>query len=78
MSQIPITLDDETLAALERRAEQNGRTVEEEIGMIVADDLHGRSRPVDLVEWSRRIRAMSPRTEQVTDSLELLREDRNR
>jgi hypothetical protein len=77
MDDISVSLDHDTVEALQRRASQSGRTVSEEITSIVKDDVAGRLRPVDFVEWSRRIRAMS-RQQQVTDSLELLREDRNR
>lgn len=78
MNEIKIHIEEDIVAVLQRRAEESGRTVEQEAEKIVADDIAGRLRPVDPVEWSRRIRAMSPRGVQQTDSLELIREGRDR
>jgi hypothetical protein len=78
MTQLAIQLDPDSRARLERRALKNGHTVEEEAAKIIADEVTGLVRPADPVEWSRRIRAMSPHDVQQTDSLELIREGRNR
>jgi len=78
MGEIRINLDQGIIKALERRAAEHGRDVAEEISNIVADDLAGRLRPVDPVEWSRRIRAMTPPGVRQTPAVQLIREDRDR
>lgn len=64
------------VAALKRRARQNKRSLEAELRLIVAD-----AALIDhdfVVSEMRRISAMTPQDRPQTDSLELLREDRDR
>ena len=70
-----IVLSDETLLQLEQAAREHGRTVAEEAAMR----LEGRARIVSrevLIERMRALRASMP--PQTTDSLAMLREDRDR
>ncbi len=81
--EITVSLDDELMAAVRRRADANGRDVAAEIKAIVEEDLRARmSAPrltgQEAVEAFRRIRAMTPVPQQKTDSLAMLREDRAR
>jgi hypothetical protein len=78
MGEIKIKLEQGAIDALERRASQHGWDIAAEISNIVESELGGSALPADPIDWSRRIRAMSPRAVQQTDSLELIREGRNR
>lgn len=75
MNEIRFNLDDGSLETLERLAKQHGRAPADEAVAIVQAVL---DRQRDPVEWSRQIRAMCPVKVQTTDSLQLIREDRNR
>jgi hypothetical protein len=74
MNELRINLDAEVLNVLEQSAKEHGRDVGEEALAILRSVLDRRRDPV---EWSRQIRAMGPQ-KQKTDSLQLIREDRNR
>jgi plasmid stability protein len=78
MDEITITLEREMVAVLERRASQSGRSLSDEISTIVRNDITGRTRPADPVEWARRIRAMTPPGAKQTPAVQLIREDRDR
>ena len=71
-----LTLDDVTMNALEARARQSGVTISEEAADLLRAGLHAAEARQALVERSRALRAAIPR--QTTDSLSLLREDRDR
>jgi plasmid stability protein len=73
-----VDLDSFALEALSERAQAHGRSPEEEAADIIRKQLQRDRGPEYMIEWSRRIRAMSPPGPQKTDSLKLLREDRDR
>lgn len=75
---LKLDLDPADREVLTQRAEANGRSIEQEAAEILHEHLHPEDRRRRLLEWSRRIRAMTPAGIEQTDSLELLREDRNR
>jgi plasmid stability protein len=76
---ITVEFDTDEMAALRLEAEAHGHDVAAEVRERVRRTLppvqHGE---IDFVAWSRRIRAMTPKGVPQTDSLTLLREDRNR
>ena len=72
-----LVIDDITLAVLEERASQHGRTVEQE----AVEALQKQFRPDPVAEFIRRadaIAAMTPKGVVQTDSTLLIREDRDR
>jgi plasmid stability protein len=75
---LKLELGSDELGALSERAQSHGRSPEQEAVEIIRQTLAHADRRQYLVEWSRRIRAMTPPGVQQTDSLKLLREDRNR
>lgn len=75
---VTVHLETYEAEALASRAQQHGRSVEEEASAIVRQHLRQTADRDYLIEWSRRIRAMTPKNVPQTDSLVLLREDRNR
>lgn len=75
---LSLELDEFALEVLSERAQSHGRSPEEEAAYIVRRQLQRDRGPEYMIEWSRRIRAMSPPGPQKTDSLKLLREDRDR
>jgi hypothetical protein len=75
---LSLDLDPFALELLCERANSYGRTPEEEAAEIVRQQLQRDRGPDYMIEWSRRIRAMSPPGVVQTDSLLLLREDRDR
>lgn len=70
-----IVVSDETLRRLEQDALEHGRSVAEEVAARIEGPRNGMSR-TELVERARAFRASLP--PQVSDSLALLREDRDR
>jgi len=75
---ITIDLDRQTYEALSRQAETHGRSVNEEAVDIVRRSVVSKgSEDVDYVAWARRIRAMTPKGVKQTDSVQLIREDRD-
>ena len=72
-----VEFDRDTFEALERRAREHGKTVDEEVVALVRQGL-AKASPGDLVERARAIAAMTPEGVEQTDSALLLREDRNR
>ena len=85
---ISVELDRAAYEELARLAEEHGHTVSEGVRDRVLSSLPQAApsrvdRPmrdgrVDHLEWSRRIRAMTPKGVQQTDSTQLIREDRDR
>ena len=75
---VTFRLENYEVNALASRAQEHGRSIEEEASEIVREHLRKSANREYLLEWSRRIRAMTPRGVPQTDSLVLLREDRNR
>ncbi|MCW5679301.1 MAG: hypothetical protein KIT00_03430 [Rhodospirillales bacterium] len=69
-------VDDDVVAVLRSRAKNNNRSLEAEIRQMLIEAARGKKK-VDLVELADRIAAMTPNVPQ-TDSVELLREDRDR
>ena len=76
MAQVIVrNLDERVVAALKRKAELHGRSLEQELREILASAarLSGEER----VRVSHRIRAMTPPGIPQTDSAKLIREDRD-
>lgn len=71
-------VDDDIVETLKARAKSNNRSLESEIRQILVDQARRPSwRGAELLERAKRIAAMTPDVPQ-TDSVELLREDRDR
>ena len=69
-------LDDRVVARLKERAKANNRSLEAELREILTREVGSMTRQ-ERVALARRIAAMTPNVPQ-TDSVELLREDRDR
>ena len=69
-------LDDQVVARLKERAKANNRSLEAELREILTREVGSMTRQ-ERVALARRIAAMTPNVPQ-TDSVELLREDRDR
>jgi plasmid stability protein len=70
-------VDDEVVDALKARAKAHNRSLEAEIRQLLVDQVRPRWRGAELLAIADRIAAMTPDVPQ-TDSVELLREDRDR
>ncbi len=70
-------LDDDVIKALKTQAKTNQRSLEAEIRYVLTQRADRRSRLADFRERIRQIADMTSGAVQ-TDSVELLREDRNR
>ena len=71
-------VEDEIVKALKARAKSHNRSLESEIRQILVDQVRRPAwRGDELLERAKRIAAMTPNVPQ-TDSVELLREDRDR
>lgn len=70
-------LDDRVIDALKAQARTNQRSLEAEVRYLLTQRVDRRARMTDFRERSARIARMSAGTPQ-TDSVELLREDRER
>jgi plasmid stability protein len=71
-------IDDEVVEALKAKAKAHNRSLEAEIRQILADQARRPTwRGPELLERAKQISAMTPDVPQ-TDSVELLREDRDR
>jgi plasmid stability protein len=77
---ITIELDEAALEELRRLAVTHGRSIDEEAQAIVAERVGHRpkSSPEDSIRRAREIRAMTPKGVVQTDSVALIREDRDR
>jgi len=71
-------IDDETLARLSELAKANRISVQEQAERILAGELNAHARRRPRVESAARISAMTPKDVAQTDSVILLREDRDR
>ena len=67
-------LDDRVIAALRRKAELHGHSLEQELRLALT--AAARLAPEERVALARRIRGMTPASIQQTDSADLIREDR--
>lgn len=77
MAQVIVrNLDDGVVAALKRKAELHGSSLEQELRRILSSA--AKLAPEDRVALARRIRAMTPPGRIQRDSTELIREDRDR
>jgi antitoxin FitA len=76
MAQVLVrNLDDQVVAALRRKADLHGHSLEQELRatLTAAVRLSGKER----ADLAKRIRAMTPKGVEQTDSAELIREDRD-
>jgi antitoxin FitA len=76
MAQVLVrNLDDQVVAALRRKADLHGHSLEQELRatLTAAVRLSGKER----AELAKRVRAMTPKEVEQTDSAELIREDRD-
>ena len=77
MAQVIVrNLDDGVVAALKRRAQLHGQSLEQELRDILSAAV--RPAPRERVAIAERIRAMTPPAIEHTDSTELIRQDRDR
>ena len=78
MAQLTIgNLDDHVISRLEERAQANERSLEGEIRHVLTERVNPRSRLVQFRARVQKIAALTAGTSQ-TDSVALLREDRDR
>jgi len=81
---VTVEFESETFEALSRQAEAHGHSVVDEVRQIVQrnvvstrTDVPRKDGRIDFVEWARRIRDMTPPGVPQTDSVKLIREDRD-
>ena len=67
-----------TMRLLRDRAKATGRSVEEEAERLLSEAATQAMDRSELLDWTRRIRAMTPEHLRKTDSTEMIREDRDR
>jgi antitoxin FitA len=70
-------VDDDIVETLKARAKAHNRSLEAEIRQILADQVRRPWRGAELRALAEKIAAMTPNVPQI-DSVELLREDRDR
>ncbi len=76
MAQVLVrNLDEQVVAALRRKAELHGRSLEQELRIALT--AAARLTPEERVALARRIRDMTPANVQQTDSTDLVRRDRD-
>ena len=76
MAQVIVrNLDDGTVAALKRKAALHGCSLEQELRVILSEAAV--LTPDERIALSRRIRAMTPASSFQSDSVALIREDRD-
>lgn len=71
-------VDDGLVEEISRMAESNRHSLEQEAVSLIRDGLRSRARHRELIDKLDRIAAMTPKGVKQTDSVELLREDRDR
>jgi len=77
MAQVLVrNIDEQVVAALKRKAEMRGCSLEQMLREILTDA--ARLTPEDRLRVAQRIRAMTPATVGQSDSVDLLRQDRAR
>jgi len=74
---ITIDVDQEIFDALTRRAENHGRSLDQEVSAIVAETVAPAPTKKDWVARARAIRAMTPPGSIVVDSWKLIRASRD-
>ena len=76
MAQVLVrNLDEQVVAALRRKAELHGRSLEQELRIALT--AAARLTPEERVALAQRIRGMTPANVQQTDSTGLIRQDRD-
>jgi plasmid stability protein len=75
---IIVDLDQEAMSELERQAKEHGQTASDEARHIIREHLNRERLRRDPIAWSRHIRSMTNTNVPQTDSLILLRQDRDR
>jgi len=75
---ITLRLEPPVLDALAKQAEAHGRSPEQEAAEIVRRNVRVAPDRAELIAAFARLRAMTPRAVQQTDSVQLIREDRDR
>jgi hypothetical protein len=79
MDEITVTFEPDELDELHHLAKAHGHSVPDEVQAIVRQRIARKpAADIDFVAWAKRIRAMTPAGTPQTDSLTLLREDRDR
>jgi DNA polymerase III delta subunit len=73
-----IVVDDRLLSLLKADAKSHGVEIETRAAQILSDALGSKTRRLTLLEEANRIAAMTPKGVKQTDSVELIREDRDR
>ncbi len=69
-------IDDAVVQSLKRKARLHGRSLEEELRLILSEA--AKLSPEERVAVANHIRAMTPSAARQTDSTDLIREDRDR
>jgi hypothetical protein len=73
-----IVVSDAVLRRLQEEADRHGKTVEQEAAERLEGGVAGESdETIDYVAWAQRIRAMTPKGIVQTDSVRLIRDDRD-
>lgn len=76
MAQVLVrNLDERVVAALRRKAELHGHSLEQELRLTLTSA--ARLTPEERVALARRIRTLTPANVQQTDSSDLIRQDRD-
>jgi plasmid stability protein len=76
MAQVLVrNLDDQVVAALRRKAELHGHSLEQELRLTLT--AAARLTPEERVALARRIRSLTPTGVEQSDSTELIRQDRD-
>ncbi|OLP56169.1 hypothetical protein BJF92_20465 [Rhizobium rhizosphaerae] len=82
MGEMTVRIDEKLLTRIESLARNHRRSLDQEVEDLLLTAVEGKVGPTaskeSLYEASRRIAAMTPRDVIQTDSVDLLREDRNR
>ena len=76
MAQVLVrNLDEQVVAALRRKAELHGHSLEQELRMALTSA--ARLTPAERVALARRVRSLTPANIEQTDSTDLIRQDRD-
>ena len=76
MAQVLVrNLDEQVVAALRRKAELHGHSLEQELRLALTSA--ARLTPAERVALARRVRSLTPANIEVTDSTDLIRQDRD-
>lgn len=77
MGEMNVKIDENLLMRLEGRARAHNRSLDEEVKILIETALE-KPEKESLYDAARRIAAMTPKGIKQKDSVEMLREDRNR